>query len=245
MYLCGFSLDNLSLMALAIASGFVVDDAIVVMENITRHLEAGMTPIEAALQGAQEIGFTVFSISVSLIAVFIPLLLMGGIIGRLFREFAITLSSRHPGVDAGLAHNNADDVLARPDTRKRHQTRKNVQLERARLRRAYSAAIGAASTGCSTIPRCILVIFVVTLGLECFPARAASPKDFSRMQDTGAVQGGMQGPQDTSFSCHANRPSGRRSTSSRPIPAWRTSWALPAAAGPPIPARVHCPQASQ
>jgi hypothetical protein len=93
MYLAGFSLDNLSLMALAIASGFVVDDAIVVMENITRHLEAGMSPIQAALKGAEEIGFTVFSISVSLIAVFIPLLLMGGIIGRLFREFAITLSA--------------------------------------------------------------------------------------------------------------------------------------------------------
>ncbi len=93
MYLCGFSLDNLSLMALAIASGFVVDDAIVVMENITRHLEEGLTPMQAALKGAQEIGFTVFSISVSLIAVFIPLLLMGGIIGRLFREFAITLST--------------------------------------------------------------------------------------------------------------------------------------------------------
>jgi multidrug efflux pump len=86
MYLCGYSLDNLSLMALAIASGFVVDDAIVVMENITRHLEEGLKPIEAALQGAREIGFTVFSISVSLIAVFIPLLMMGGIIGRLFRE---------------------------------------------------------------------------------------------------------------------------------------------------------------
>ncbi len=93
MYLCGFSLDNLSLMALAIASGFVVDDAIVVMENITRHLEAGLDPMQAALLGAKEIGFTVFSISVSLIAVFIPLLLMGGIIGRLFREFAITLSA--------------------------------------------------------------------------------------------------------------------------------------------------------
>ena len=93
MYLCGFSLDNLSLMALAIASGFVVDDAIVVMENISRHVEAGMTPVQASLKGAQEIGFTVFSISISLIAVFIPLLLMGGIIGRLFREFAITLAT--------------------------------------------------------------------------------------------------------------------------------------------------------
>ena len=93
MYLFGFSLDNLSLMALTISTGFVVDDAIVVMENISRHIEAGMAPMEAALQGREEIGFTVFSISISLIAVFIPLLLMGGIVGRLFREFAITLST--------------------------------------------------------------------------------------------------------------------------------------------------------
>ena len=93
MYLLGYSLDNLSLMALTISTGFVVDDAIVVMENITRHLEDGMTPMGATLQGAKEIGFTVLSISISLIAVFIPLLLMGGIVGRLFREFAITLST--------------------------------------------------------------------------------------------------------------------------------------------------------
>ena len=93
MYLFGYSLDNLSLMALTISTGFVVDDAIVVMENITRHLENGMQPFAAALKGAEEIGFTVFTISISLIAVFIPLLLMGGIVGRLFREFAVTLST--------------------------------------------------------------------------------------------------------------------------------------------------------
>src|SRR5213075_2674467 len=92
MYLLGYSIDNLSMMAMTIATGFVVDDAIVVVENITRHLEAGMKPKEAALLGAKEIGFTVMSISLSLVAVFIPLLLMGGIVGRLFREFAVTLS---------------------------------------------------------------------------------------------------------------------------------------------------------
>ena len=92
MYLLGYSVDNLSLMALTISTGFVVDDAIVVIENITRHLEQGLTPLEAALKGAAEIGFTVLSISISLVAVFIPILLMGGIVGRLFREFAITLS---------------------------------------------------------------------------------------------------------------------------------------------------------
>ncbi len=93
MYLLGFSLDNLSLMALTIAVGFVVDDAIVVVENIYRHVEAGTTPMQAALKGAREIGFTVVSISISLVAVFIPLLLMGGIVGRLFREFAMTVTA--------------------------------------------------------------------------------------------------------------------------------------------------------
>ncbi len=92
MYLLGFSLDNLSLMALTIATGFVVDDAIVVLENISRHVENGVPRVEAALRGAKEVGFTVVSISISLIAVFIPILLMGGIVGRLFREFTATLS---------------------------------------------------------------------------------------------------------------------------------------------------------
>ena len=92
MYLLGYSLDILSLMALTIATGFVVDDAIVVLENISRHLEDGMPRMQAALRGAQEVGFTVLSISLSLIAVFIPILLMGGILGRLFREFTVTLS---------------------------------------------------------------------------------------------------------------------------------------------------------
>ena len=92
MYLFGFSLNNLSLMALTIATGFVVDDAIVVLENISRHIEEGMPPMEAALLGAREVGFTVLSMSLSLIAVFIPILLMGGIVGRYFREFAVTLS---------------------------------------------------------------------------------------------------------------------------------------------------------
>src|SRR6266700_3239248 len=92
MYLAGYSLDNLSLMALAISTGFVVDDAIVVLENITRYIEQGMTPVTAAFRGAREIGFTVLSMSTSLVAVFIPILMMGGLVGRLFREFAVTLS---------------------------------------------------------------------------------------------------------------------------------------------------------
>src|SRR6185503_11479858 len=92
MYLLGYSLDNLSLMALTISTGFVVDDAIVVIENITRYLEQSVPPLQAVLQGARQIGFTVLSMSISLVAVFTPILLMGGIVGRLFREFAVTLS---------------------------------------------------------------------------------------------------------------------------------------------------------
>jgi multidrug efflux pump len=92
MYLLGYSLNNLSLMALTISTGLVVDDAIVVLENVARHIEAGMTRMQAALQGAREVGFTVLSVTLSLLAVFVPILLMGGIIGRMFREFAVTLS---------------------------------------------------------------------------------------------------------------------------------------------------------
>ena len=110
MYLCGYSLDNLSLMALTIATGFVVDDAIVVIENITRYIERGMPPREAALRGAREIGFTVLSMSVSLVAVFIPILLMGGMVGRLFREFAVTLSVAIVHLAGRVADHDADDV---------------------------------------------------------------------------------------------------------------------------------------
>src|SRR5581483_1302319 len=92
MYLCGYSLNNLSLMALTVATGFVVDDAIVVLENVSRHMEEGMSRMEAALKGAREVGFTVLSMSLSLVAVFLPILLMGGIVGRIFREFALTLT---------------------------------------------------------------------------------------------------------------------------------------------------------
>ena len=123
MYLFGYSLDNLSLMALTISTGFVVDDAIVVMENIARHLENGMEPFAAALKGAQEIGFTVFSISVSLIAVFIPLLMMGGIVGRLFREFAVTLSTAIAGLDGDFADHHADDVRLSAEGRARRKAR--------------------------------------------------------------------------------------------------------------------------
>jgi multidrug efflux pump subunit AcrB len=112
MYLLDYTLDNLSLMAIVVATGFVVDDAIVVMENITRHIESGMEPAAAALQGAKEIGFTVFSISMSLIAVFIPILMMGGIIGRLFREFASHAFHGHRHLNGHFLNHHAHHVRA-------------------------------------------------------------------------------------------------------------------------------------
>jgi multidrug efflux pump len=113
MYLAGFSLNNLSLMALTVATGFVVDDAVVVLENVSRHIEKGLTPLEAALKGSREVAFTVVSMSLSLIAVFIPILLMGGIVGRLFREFAVTLSAAIL-VSLVMSDDDADDVRSAP-----------------------------------------------------------------------------------------------------------------------------------
>jgi multidrug efflux pump len=202
MYLCGFSLDNLSLMALAIASGFVVDDAIVVMENITRHLEEGMTPVQAALKGAAEIGFTVLSISISLIAVFIPILLMGGIIGRLFREFALTLSgailvsmvvslTTTPTMCARVLHSEKDSAHGRL----------YLWSERmfGRLLEGYKRSLSWVLDH----PALIMIIFVGTLGLNAVLI-ATIPKGFFPQQDTGIIAGGMQGPQDASFALMRN-----------------------------------------
>ena len=151
MYLLGYSLDNLSLMALTIATGFVVDDAIVVLENISRHIEEGMPRLQAALRGAREVGFTVLSISLSLIAVFIPILLMGGIVGRLFREFARHAVDRDPGLAGGLAHHHADDVRAVPASRPARETgAAGRRAVRAALRRGYGAHArpGRCGTAC-------------------------------------------------------------------------------------------------
>jgi multidrug efflux pump len=197
MYLCGYSLDNLSLMALAIASGFVVDDAIVVMENITRHLEAGMTPMEATLLGAREIGFTVFSISVSLIAVFIPLLFMGGIIGRLFREFAITLSSAIL-VSMVISLTTTPMMCARVLV-----SEKGVKHGRlfAWSERVFNSALDGYRRSLTWVldhPALVLAVFVFTLALNVFLIERI-PKGFFPQQDTGVISGGMQGPQDASF----------------------------------------------
>jgi len=201
MYLCGFSLDNLSLMALAISSGFVVDDAIVVMENITRHVEAGMEPKKAAYLGAQEIGFTVFSISMSLIAVFIPILLMGGIIGRLFREFAITLS-------AAILVSMLVSLTATPMMCSRILRSKQQQEQRGghgllyrfseRIFTALIAGYRRSLTWALDHPWILLLIFVGTVALNVLLIDRI-PKGFFPQQDTGVIQGGLQGPQDTSF----------------------------------------------
>ena len=197
MYLCGFSLDNLSLMALAIASGFVVDDAIVVMENIARHLEAGMAPIPAALQGAQEIGFTVFSISISLIAVFIPLLMMGGIIGRLFREFAITLSTAI--LVSMVISLTTTPMMCSRVLRSEHSIKHGVMYNWSE--RVFNKILSGYRKSLNWVldhPALILLVFLATLALNVFLI-ARIPTGFFPQQDNGVVGGGMQGPQDASF----------------------------------------------
>jgi multidrug efflux pump len=197
MYLFGYSIDNLSLMALTIATGFVVDDAIVVMENISRHLEAGMKPMGAALKGAQEIGFTVLTISVSLVAVFIPLLFMGGIVGRLFREFAVTLSSAI--VVSMIISLTATPMmcayLLRNEREQRHG-RLYLAAERAfdRLLDSYRRSLRWVLDH----PRLTMLVLFLTIALNV-ELIIVIPKGFFPSQDTGAITGGMQGPQDSSF----------------------------------------------
>ena len=197
MYLLGYSLDNLSLMALTIATGFVVDDAIVVMENISRHLEQGMEPFAAALLGAKEIGFTVFSISVSLIAVFIPILMMGGIVGRLFREFAITLST-------AIVVSMVISLTTTP-TMCAHLLKQEKPEEGGRLYRAsetfftwmletYRRSLLWALDNAALM----LVILAFTIALNVVLIYRI-PKGFFPQQDTGAIVGAVQGPQDSSF----------------------------------------------
>ena len=153
MYLLGYSLDNLSLMALTIATGFVVDDAIVVLENISRHIEDGMPPIQAALVGAREVGFTVLSMSLSLIAVFIPILLMGGIVGRLFREFAVTLSVAILISLVDLADHDADDVRAAAQAAHRTAQGRASPLYDALRRRSCAATAARWRGRCATAAR--------------------------------------------------------------------------------------------
>jgi len=201
MYLLGFSLNNLSLMALTVATGFVVDDAIVVLENTSRHVEEGMDKVKAALLGAQEVGFTVLSISLSLIAVFIPLLFMGGQVGRLFREFAVTLSvavmislvislTTTPMLCALLLKGDKKDHL------KREPSRIGRLFERGfgAVMKSYEHALDWALDSKPLVM--LILLFVVGLNVYLF---SAAPKGFFPQQDTGQIAGGMRADQSISF----------------------------------------------
>jgi multidrug efflux pump len=198
MYLLGFSLNNLSLMALTVATGFVVDDAIVVLENTSRHIEAGMDRFKAALLGAREVGFTVLSISLSLVAVFIPLLFMGGQVGRLFREFAVTLSA---AVLISLLISLTTTPmmcawLLRPDAHKREPGRLARWSERAfaGVRRTYEHSLDWALHA----QWLVLLILVLVIGLNGY-LFVMAPKGYFPQQDTGQIQGGMSADQSISF----------------------------------------------
>ena len=197
MYLCGYSLDNLSLMALTISTGFVVDDAIVVMENISRHLEAGMKPFAAALQGAREIGFTVFSISMSLIAVFIPILMMGGIVGRLFREFAVVLST---AIVVSMVVSLTTTPTMCAYLLKEESAEKHGRLYRA-SERVFAWMLETYRRSLLWVldnSGLVLTVLLLTIALNV-AVIFKIPKGFFPQQDTGAIVGGLQGPQDASF----------------------------------------------
>ncbi len=197
MYLCGFSIDNLSLMALTISTGFVVDDAIVVMENISRHLEEGMTPMAAALLGAKEIGFTVVSISISLIAVFIPLLLMGGIVGRLFREFAITLST---AILVSMVISLTTTPMMCAYLLKAEHNRVHGRMYMA-TERFFDWVLSVYERSLHWVlenPVLTLTVLFLTIALNVVTI-IKIPKGFFPQQDTGSLNGGLQGPQDSSF----------------------------------------------
>jgi multidrug efflux pump len=198
MYMLGFSIDNLSLMALTIATGFVVDDAIVVLENISRHIENGVPRMKAAFIGAREVGFTVLSISISLVAVFLPILLMGGIVGRLFREFALTLSLAI-GVSLIVSLTLTPMMcsrLLREHHEKKEEGRFGRWLERGFmwLQRGYERSLGWALAH----PKLIVTILLLTIGLNVW-LYIIIPKGFFPQQDTGRLVGGIQADQSTSF----------------------------------------------
>jgi multidrug efflux pump len=197
MYLLGYSLDNLSLMALTVATGFVVDDAIVVLENITRHIEDGMAPVSAAIKGAAEVTFTVVSMSISLIAVFIPILLMGGIVGRLFREFAVTLSV---AIMVSLVISLATTpmmcalLLRRPRRESQSRFERVSEAGFAWLSGGYDRSLGWALRH----PLLVMIVLAVTLGLNAY-LFVVVPKGFFPQQDTGRVNGSIQADQAISF----------------------------------------------
>jgi multidrug efflux pump len=197
MYLFGFSIDNLSLMALTISTGFVVDDAIVVMENISRLREAGMSPMKAAFQGSSEIGFTILSISMSLIAVFIPILLMAGIVGRLFREFAITLST---AIVVSMVISLTTTPMMCAYLLKDERAVKHGRAYRF-SERGFTWMLSTYTRSLAWVlkhPGPMLTLLLLTIVLN-FYLIAIIPKGFFPQQDTGAITCSVRGPQDASF----------------------------------------------
>jgi multidrug efflux pump len=197
MYLLGYSLDNLSLMALTVATGFVVDDAIVVVENVTRHLEEGVPPFPAALQGAREIGFTVMSISISLVAVFIPILLMGGIVGRLFREFAVTLSI---AIAVSLVVSLTATPMMCARLLKAHDHHRHGRAFRL-SERVFDSVLHFYERTLGWVLRhqpLTLAITIATMAATAF-LYAKVPKGFFPQQDTGRLNGSIQADQNVSF----------------------------------------------
>jgi multidrug efflux pump len=197
MYLFGYSIDNLSLMALTVATGFVVDDAIVVIENVSRYLEQGMSPMQAALKGASEIGFTVLSISISLVAVFIPILLMGGIVGRLFREFAVTLSV---AILVSLAISLTTTPMMCSQLLKNHEGETHGRLYNLseKFFEGMLSFYERTLTWVLEHPAITLTVLLITIGVNVFLFMIV-PKGFFPEQDNGSVFGGIQGAQDISF----------------------------------------------
>ena len=203
MYMLGYTLDNLSLMALTISTGFVVDDAIVVIENITRYLEQGFSPYEAAMKGSREIGFTVLSMSLSLIAVFIPILLMGGIIGKLFREFAVTLSV---AIAVSLIVSLTTTPMMCAQFLKAHDTRRQGRFYRA-SERAFRWLADEYAVGLRWVLRHQWLMLGVTIGtfvlnLYLF---AIAPKGLFPQQDTGRLSGATRAAQDISFEAMSDK----------------------------------------
>jgi HAE1 family hydrophobic/amphiphilic exporter-1 len=197
MYAIGYSLDNLSLMALTIAVGFVVDDAIVMLENIYRHIEAGLPPYEAAVKGAGEIGFTILSISISLVAVFIPLLLMSGIVGRLFREFAVTVTMTI-AVSAVVALTLSPMMCALFLRDEKHAQHGRFYLT---LERGFQWMVDHYTRGLDFVlrhQRATLVTFIITVAIAGI-MYVIVPKGFFPQQDTGIIAGLTDAPEDVSF----------------------------------------------
>jgi HAE1 family hydrophobic/amphiphilic exporter-1 len=197
MWVFGYTLDNLSLMALTISVGFVVDDAIVMLENITRYIEEGEKPMAAAIKGASEIGFTIVSISISLIAVLIPLLMMGGIIGRLFREFAVTLTMT---IVVSLVVSLTLTPMMASRFLREHKHEKHGRLYNM-SERGFDAMLNAYARGLDVVMRFRLVtlcVFFATLGLSVYLFMII-PKGFFPQQDTGLISGTSEAAQDISF----------------------------------------------